>query len=159
MDVVKVYQYALLREREGKRFFEDCAGRVAHAAAVQAFRELIAEEEKHIEFITRLLQGLKSGGVAEEPDAGEGFFSRRAASEFLDQTVMESMVPDLPVLRMAYLIERDFVEFYSSAAEAAEGEAKRALSILADWERVHEKLFKNLHDRAMEAYDLMPWGG
>ncbi len=159
MDIVKVYQYALLREREGKRFFEECAGRVGHAAAVQAFRELAAEEGKHIEFITRLLDGLASGALPEELDAGEGFFSRRAVSEFLDQTVMESMVPDLPVLRMAYLIERDFAEFYESAAEAAVGEAKRALSMLAEWERVHEKLFKNLHDRAMEAYDRMPWGG
>jgi rubrerythrin len=159
MDVLKVYQYALLREREGKRFFEECAGRVGHSAAVQAFRELAAEEEKHIRFITRLIDGHVPETQPEEPDGGEGFFSKRAVSEVLDQTVLESMVADLPVLRMAYLIERDFVEFYESAAEAAVGEAKQALSTLAEWERVHERLFKNLHDKAMEAYDRMPWGG
>ncbi len=159
MDVVKVYRYALLREKEGKRFFEDCAGRMVHAAAIQAFRELAAEEEKHIQFITRLLDGLPSETEPEEQDLSDNFFLKRAASEALDQKILESMVADLPALRMAYLIERDFVEFYSAAAERAEGEARKAFKTLADWERVHERLFKSLHDQAMEAYDRMPWGG
>ena len=61
----------------------------------------------------------------------EGFFSQRAHSEFLDQTVLEAMVPDLPVLRTAYLIERDFAEYYANAAAQAEGPAKQVLEMLA----------------------------
>jgi rubrerythrin len=60
---------------------------------------------------------------------------------------------------MAYLIERDFVEFYESAAEKAEGEAKEALEMLARWERGHERFFRQLHDTAFEEYAQMPWGG
>jgi hypothetical protein len=37
------------------------------------------------------------------------------------------MVADLPILRMAYLIERDFAEFNQHAAREAEGEAKKSL--------------------------------
>jgi rubrerythrin len=77
----------------------------------------------------------------------------------LDQTTIESMVPDLTVLRMAYLIERDFAEFYETAAQKVEGEASKALTILARWERGHEKLFKDIHDRLLEEYMNMPWGG
>jgi rubrerythrin len=69
------------------------------------------------------------------------------------------MVPDLPVLRMAYLIERDFAEFYEMSAARAEGEAKQVLEMLAHWERGHEQLFKLLHDKAFEQYANMPWGG
>ena len=89
----------------------------------------------------------------------DGFFSQRAESEMLDQTVMEAMVPDLPVLRMAYLIERDFAEFYELAAAKSEGEAREVLTMLATWERGHEKLFKRLHDTAFKEYAEMPWGG
>jgi rubrerythrin len=89
----------------------------------------------------------------------EGGFSLRAESEMLDQTVLEAMVPDLPVLRMAYLIERDFAEFYEMAAARSEGEAQQVLQMLANWERGHERLFKQLHDRAFEEYAQMPWGG
>ena len=77
----------------------------------------------------------------------------------LDQTVIEAMVPDMAVLRTAYLIERDFAEFYEMAAKKATGEAQRVLTMLAAWERGHERLFKELHDKAFEEYAQMPWGG
>ncbi len=164
MDIRKIYEYALQREHEGKRFFLDNAERLGHAAAVNAFKELAAEEQKHIEFIERQIAGLDSGkpvssAALKEELEGKGFFSYRAASELLDQTVLEAMVPDLPVLRMAYLIERDFTEFYDKAAGEAEGEAKEVLHLLARWESSHEVLFKKMHDQAFEAYSKMPWGG
>ena len=163
MDVKKIYQYALQREYEGKRFFEQNAERLSHAAAIGAFKNLAIEEQKHIDFITSLLSALDKG----EPSVksmgaemtGAGFFSERAASEFIDQTVAEAMVPDLPVLRMAYLIEKDFAEFYEAAASKVEDEAKQALTMLANWERGHERLFKMMHDKAFEVYADMPWGG
>jgi rubrerythrin len=163
MDIRKIYEYALQREHEGKRFFEQNAGRLSHAAAVGAFKALAAEEQRHIEFIQSQLDALDKGqspnvamGITLEKD---GFFSQRATSELLDQTVVEAMVPDLPVLRTAYLIERDFAEFYENAARQAEGGAKKVLEMLSRWEHGHEVLFKQMHDRAFEEYAQMPWGG
>ena len=163
MDIRKIYEYALQREHEGKRFFIQNADRLSHAAAAGAFRQLAAEEQKHIEFIQAQIDALDKG---EAPDTTigvelqeEGFFSQRAESELLDQTMLEAMVPDLPVLRTAYLIERDFAEFYEMAAGKSEGEAQKVLEMLAHWERGHERLFKHLHDRAFEEYAQMPWGG
>jgi rubrerythrin len=163
MDTRKIYEYALQREYEGKRFFEQNAGRLSHAAAVGAFKNLAAEEQKHIEFIQSQLDALDRG---ESPNVAmgtelekAGFFSQRAQTEMIDQTVAEAMVPDLPVLRMAYIIERDFAEFYEMAASKSEGEAKQVLTMLATWERGHEKLFKYMHDQAFELYAQMPWGG
>ena len=163
MDVRKIYEYALQREHEGKRFFETNASRLSHAAAVEAFTQLAAEEQKHIEYIEAHLQALDQGQTA-DIDLGPaleqaGFFSQRAELEMLDQTVLEAMVPDLPVLRMAYLIERDFSEFYEMAASKTEGPAHQVLAMLAVWERGHERLFKHMHDQAFELYANMPWGG
>lgn len=163
MDLQKIFEYALQREYEGKRFFEENAARLSHAAAAGAFRNLAAEEQKHIEFIQGQLAAIQHGELP-SAQAGEalqqaGFFSQRAASEMIDQTVAEAMVPDLPVLRMAYLIERDFSEFYENAARETSGEAQRALTLLSVWERGHERLFKMYHDLAFEAYARMPWGG
>lgn len=163
MDIRKVYQYALQREHEGKRFFEESAERLSHAAAVSAFKQLAAEEQRHIEFIQSQIAALDEG---QAPNAAlgagmnkQGFFWKRATTELLDQSVLEAMVPDLPVLRMAYLIEHDFVEFYRNAAREAEGESKKVLEMLARWEHGHELLFKQMHDKAFEQYAHMPWGG
>lgn len=162
MNVRRIYEYALQREHEGKRFFESNADRMSHAAAVGIFRRLVDEEQKHIAFIERLLHSLDGAKAPVGPSSQleqEERFSKRAESEMLDQTVIESMIPDVAILRMAYLIERDFAEFYETAAEKAEGEAKTALTALARWERGHERLFKELHDRVFQEYAEMPWGG
>jgi rubrerythrin len=163
MDLRKIYGYALQREHEGKRFFAENAGRMAHAAAAGAFRHLAEEEQKHIEFIQRQIAALDKNeagssamGAALEK---EGFFTQRASAELLDQTIIEAMVPDLPVLRTAYLIERDIAEFYANAAQEAEGEAKKVLQMLAGWERGHEAYFKAIHDKTLKEYSEMPWGG
>jgi rubrerythrin len=162
MNVAKIYEYALQREREGKAFFQSNAERMSHAAAAGVFSKLAAEEQKHIDLIENLIRTLEDGGDEGAPAAdlepGDRFASR-AEAEMLDQTVIESMVPDVAVLRMAYLIERDFAEFYEMAAEKVEGEAQIALRALAGWERGHERLFKEIHDRVFEEYAGMPWGG
>jgi rubrerythrin len=160
MDIHKVLEYALQREYEGKRFFEQNSSRLQNAAAVGAFKAIAAEEQRHIEFIQselNRLSGLTHSPAPELPSAG--FFADRAESEAIADTVAESMVADLPVLRMAYLIERDFAEFYAQAASKAEGEVKKTLDMLARWEASHERLFKYMHDKAFELYSGMPWGG
>jgi rubrerythrin len=162
MDLHKIYEYALAREREGRDFFRRHAERMPHAAAAGAFRALAAEEEQHIAYIQGLLRALDGEAPAVEPPAaldGEGLFAERAGRELLEQTVVESMIPDVAVLRTAYLIERDFVEFYQRMAERTEGEASAALQRLADWERSHAELFERLHDEVFEQYAGMPWGG
>ena len=163
MEILKIYEYALNREYEGKHFFEENAKRLSHAAAVNAFQQLAGEEQKHIDFIQNQIDLLNEGRVG-NIDYGvrmdqAGFFSQRAQSEIIDQSVAEAMVPDLPVLRMAYLIERDFADFYENSSMQTTGEAKKVLEMLAKWERGHEVLFKNLHNKAYEVYMQMPWGG
>ncbi|MBM3150765.1 MAG: hypothetical protein FJZ96_00940 [Chloroflexi bacterium] len=163
MDIRRIYEYALQREFEGKRFFEQNAERLSHAAAVNAFKQLAAEEQKHIEFIQAQIATLDGGGPPNtalgEAMQQAGFFTQRAESEMIGQTTLEAMAPDLPVLRMAYLIERDFAEFYEMAAQKSDDRAKPALEMLASWERSHERFFRQLHDKAFEEYAQMPWGG
>ncbi len=159
MDIRKVLKYALQREYEGKRFFDENASRLQNAAAAGAFKAIAVEEQRHIEFIQSQLDLLLVGHMSAPELPSAGFFADRAENEHIADTVAESMVSDLPVLRMAYLIERDFSEFYAQAASKAEGEAKKTLNMLARWEASHERLFKSMHDKAFELYSGMPWGG
>ena len=160
MNVQKIYEYALQREEEGYRFFTTHAERATHAAAAQIFSKLAEEELRHIDFIKNLLSN--QGGASQSGGAdlqGDGWFEERARKEFLDQTLIESMIPDVAVLRTAFLIERDLSEFYEQAATKTEGRDQAALGQLARWERGHEAFFKELHDRIFKEYTQMPWGG
>lgn len=160
MNVQKIYEYALQREKEGYQFFKSNAEKSSHATVAGVFQKLADEELKHIEYLNGLISGAddqveKTAAALE----GDGWFEGRAKDELLDQSVIESMIPDVAVLRTAYLIERDLSEFYENAAEKAEGKAKSALALLAKWERGHESFFKELHDKIFQEYTEMPWGG
>lgn len=160
MNLQKIYEYALQREQEGYQFFQSNADKASHAAATGVFQKLADEELKHIRYIEHLMAepGDKTATSNAELE-GDDWFEDRARKEFLNQTLIESMIPDVAVLRTAYLIEHDLSEFYEMAAAKSEGKAQAAFTQLARWERGHEAFFRELHDKVFEEYTQMPWGG
>lgn len=163
-DLIKIFEYALNQEETGKSFFQTSLQRMAWGAAVSAFKQLIKEEEHHILFIKRILDGLKGGSsqvqiVKDYVPEGTNYFDARAKSEFLQQCLEGSMVPDVTVFNTAWLIEKDLSEFYERMANQTEGEAREALKMLSDWEKGHERFFREYRDKLTEVYSKMPWGG
>jgi len=163
--VVKIFEYALNQEKTGMSFFQHSLQRLAVGAAVTAFEKLIQEEQKHIDFITRIIRDLKADREIElsamkdviiEPT---NYFDDRARSEFLEQCVEGSMVPDVTVFNMAWLIEKDLSEYYANMAEQTQGKAKQALTMLSNWEKEHERFFREYRDKLSDIYANMPWGG
>ena len=160
MNLQKIYAYALQREEEGYQFFKGNAERSTHAAVAAVFQKLADEELKHIKFIKELMEEKgDESGKSEAALEGDDWFEERAQKELLDQSLIESMIPDVAVLRTAYLIEHDLSEFYEMAAEKSTGRASEAFAKLARWERGHESFFKELHDKVFKEYTEMPWGG
>lgn len=163
--VIKIFEYALNQEKTGLSFFQNSLERLGMGAAISAFQRLIEEENKHIEFINSLLGDLKADreidlqavpGVTMEP---ADYFDMRARSEFLEQCIEGSMVPDVTVFNAAWLIEKDLSEFYTRMAEKTDGKPAQALRMLAGWEKEHEKFFREYRDKLSEVYAQMPWGG
>ena len=163
--LIKIFEYALNQEETGKGFFQASLKRMGWGAAVSAFTRVIQEEEHHILFINNILRGLKEGSPDQlqiEKDIvlpQTNFFDERAKSEFSQQVLYESMVPDVTVFSMAWLIEKDLSEFYENMANQTEGKVKEALSMLAGWERGHERFFREYREKLTKIYDTMPWGG
>lgn len=164
-NLIKIFEYALNQEETGKSFFETSLKRMGWGAALSAFHQLIKEEEQHILYINNILTGLKSGGL-DAIDTGKArdlhptnFFDDRTKSEFLQQLLYESMVPDITVFSVAWLIEKDLSEFYQKMANQTGGKAKEALQMLAEWEKGHERFFREFRDKLTEVYSKMPWGG
>lgn len=162
---IKIFEYALGQEQTGKSFFETSISRMGIGAAVAAFKRLVEEEQKHIEFISRILEGLRQGRdvdpeeiryVVLEPT---NYFDEREKSEFLQKCVEESMIPDVTVFNTAWLIEKDLSEFYGNMAKQAGGKARESLLMLSDWEKSHEMFFREYRDKLNEIYANMPWGG
>ncbi len=164
-NLIKIFEYALNQEETGKAFFEHSLERMAFGAAISAFKRLIGEEERHILFISQILKDLKTGKAIKPAEIKEmaleptNYFDERAKSEFLQQCVEGSMVPDVTVFNTAWLIEKDLSDFYANMAQQTEGKAKEALVMLSNWEKEHERFFREYRDKLSETYSKMPWGG
>jgi rubrerythrin len=164
-NLIKIFEYALNQEETGKAFFEHSLQRMGMGAAMSAFKRLIEEEERHIEFISQILNDLKEGEEINPSKLREvvleptNYFDARAKSEFLQQCIEGSMVPDVTVFNTAWLIERDLSEFYANMAKNTEGKAKEAFTMLSEWEKAHEEFFREYRDKLSETYAKMPWGG
>jgi len=163
--LIKIFHYALNQEETGKSFFQVSLQRMSIGAAVSAFKRLIEEEEKHIQFINEILKNLQGESKMDLDQIKEvvleptNYFDDRARSEFLEQCVEGSMVPDVTVFNTAWLIEKDLSEFYERMAKQTEGKAEEALLMLSQWEKGHEEFFREYRDKLSEVYSKMPWGG
>lgn len=164
-NLIRIFEYALSQEETGKRFFEASLERMGWGAGVSVFKQLIREEEKHIRFINTILEGLKTEGVARLDPAKDvvpdrtDFFDIAGKADSLEQVMYESMVPDVTVFSVAWLIEKDLSEYYETMAAKTEGKAKEALTMLADWEKSHERFFREYREKLTQIYAKMPWGG
>ena len=163
--LIRIFEYALQQEETGKSFFQNSLQRMGWGAAVSAFKQLIKEEENHIRFIEGILSNLKEGGSVDLPTEKDvlleptNYFDERAKSEFLQQCLESSMVPEVTIFNIAWLIEKDLSEFYQKMANQAQGKAKEALQTLSNWEKQHEKFFREYRDKFHDIYSKMPWGG
>lgn len=143
-------------EIEGYRFYHQKMKEVRHKRVAEVFEYLAEMEKEHTEFIRRLIKDLDEGKeisfqVSEKPE----IFSKRYESQALEITPFEDDIQDLAVLRMAYLIEKDFMEFYKRSAEKVEdSELKKILLLLKDWEASHKEIIEREIKSLMEKNNL-----
>lgn len=166
-EYANILKYAMRMEKEGAEFFLTQSKRFQDATTKRLFEKLAVIEESHYDYLQQQLNHYTEGNLTTEDIPQEtmdqteaAIFSSRAESEHLNTTLVESDTPDITVLRMAYLIEKDFAEFYENARDYVEDESLKALfTQLSDWEKGHESLFKREYQRLMKEYMTLPWGG
>lgn len=161
----QIMRYAMQMELDGYNFFKEKAEKFNNPTTERLFLDLAEVEMEHYYFIKEQLdEYLETDSFNIDSErfkrSEDSIFESREKSEHIAETLKESDIPDLTVLRMAYLIERDYAEFYRNAANNADDETAKAIfEKLAKWEDGHEKLFKSEYDRRMKEYMNLPWGG
>ena len=156
--LIKIFEYALTQEKNGMNFFQNALKQLEISATKNVFKRIIEEEEKHVEYIERILKGLKQGPTLEASDfkvkslKKTQFFDKKTRTEFIKQFKEGSQLPDVAIFNTAWLLEKDISEFYANMASQTEGEAKKALGMLAQWERGHEEFFREYRDRLLKVY-------
>lgn len=139
---IKVLEYAIQMEKQGHEFYLRNMKLINDPEGKALFEELAAVENEHYNLLKRYRDYLNEDERGSE-------ISLEDETKVFEERLKEAPInfdnlngSDLAIMRMAYIIENDFAEFYKNAAETAEQPAiKSLLEELSGWENGHRKVF------------------
>ena len=159
MKLIDIFSVAHQMELRGMEFYSAQCGNVKLPQIKEIFEHLVIMEKDHAEYLHRQIEKLERSETPELPEAGDkdNLFIERMTAQKLDSAKLTSDLGDFSVVRMAYLIEKDFVVFYeNSAGGQTDKVVKMTFEMLAAWERGHAEMLKKQLEGIIErnALDL-----
>jgi rubrerythrin len=145
MNVKDVLFLAYKMEKQGMEFYGDQKGKVKLPLLKDLFGHLEKMEQGHALYLEKQIENLNASlplDVLPE-EGGESKFRAKMEKQKIKPSSLNADLGDYSIMRMAYLIEKDFAEFYLKSAESNEGEVNSLLLSLADWEKEHASMIKN----------------
>ncbi|RKD31243.1 ferritin family protein [Thermohalobacter berrensis] len=142
--IVQILKFAQKMEKQGVNFYSHYRDKVKNESVKELFDELVNIEQDHYNLLEKKLNELDAKKDLEVISwvIDEEHYVK-SPKIFADNSILDDeYLYDLTVMRIAYLIENDFAEFYKNAAKEVENEAvKSFLEGLAEWEEEHKDLF------------------
>jgi len=132
---------AMQTERDGREFYLKAAAATAHEGGRTLFSRLADDELAHLAMLQAREQALLQDGrwlpLTETLSASVP--STPIFAKPLGANELNAYTSDLSALRIAYLRERDAVEFYTRAAEQTDDpEGRKMYVALAEMEQAHQ---------------------
>lgn len=149
---VKIIRQALLNEQEAISFYTMAAGQAKSEEAKEAFLDLAAEEQKHVDWLMALYKSICEDSVgAFDPSV----FDEPSAPVQYDWNTIgrESGSLGVSVFGIGITMEKAAIDYYSEAARTTELPAAKALyEKLVRWEYQHLEQFQKEYDKLREEW-------
>lgn len=158
LDIIKG---AILLERKGKAFYETTARNTKSEGVREVFDTMAAEEEKHIEILSRQYESLVREGKLsqiEYSDQPESISTQVLTKKIRDEISAASY--EAAAISAAMAMEDNAVRFYSHRATTTPDSLEKELfNWLANWEKTHLQFLSDLDNELKESvwYDNRFW--
>jgi rubrerythrin len=149
-EIINIIRESLKLELNGQHFFESVADATHNALGKKMFTKLANDEARHLKVFSDIFTEM--AGEDWRRHVGDIKTSEKAAMiEALAKKVAsagkESRASELEAISIGMDLERDAIEFFSSAAEkTADSKAKEIFNKIADEERLHYDLLQAQYD-------------
>jgi rubrerythrin len=156
--VQRILSFAMRMEKDASDFYSFYMDKVQSETTKKLFRELAAIEVQHFNFIKSKFDEM---GFTEPPTTISWVVDNTSTA--IDPHILadisdvsgnpDSDISDLTVIRMAYLIENDFANFYKNAVNSVDDPAaKKTLEELSAWEEQHKSLFYKRYQELLKKH-------
>jgi rubrerythrin len=156
--VSRILKFAARMEKDARDFYNYYGDKVKSHELSEIFSRMASIEELHHEYLTKKYEGL----IQKEPpkELAWNIASDLAMKDphiLVDSSNIlgekEDGISDLMVIRMAYLIEKEFEEFYKNAVKIVDDEdAKKILTELSVWEGQHREYFEKQYEQLLSRH-------
>jgi len=148
---------AIQTEKDGRDFYLRAAESAQDEGGRAMFRRLADDELEHKALLEKQRESLAQDGkwLPFEGDVGHRVPSAPIFARPLGDAELHARTSDVSALRLAYLLERDAVEFYERAAEQTDDpEGKKMYLALVEMEKMHEETLKTEYRWLSEQFKL-----
>ncbi|MDN5342919.1 ferritin family protein [Oceanotoga sp. DSM 15011] len=151
-NALAILNYAYAKEVEGHNFYNERIDKVKSDELKNIFIALSEMEINHMNYVKDLILKLRNEDSLDlDYVEKDDFYDSRESSEIVGS--LDDLTSDLSIIRMAYLIEDDFMKFYEEGAQKVENEEMKNLLLkLSKWEMNHRDLLNDLYRRMMKIY-------
>ncbi len=153
---MKVFDFALKMEEDGKVFYEKLAAETSVPELKTIFSMLAAAEEEHHEAIAAMKKDIPPGNA----DSKVLEKTKNVFQDLLERkTALEMLKGDPDGYRHAIKFAMTGIKLYEEMAEKESNPvAAKILRMLADEERKHLEIMENIYDFVEAPKDFLAWG-
>lgn len=159
--VLDIIKGAILLERKGKAFYEATARNTSSEAVREVFETMAAEEEKHIDILSRHYESLVQAGKLSELTYEKA--PQAISNAVMTQKIREQITAasyEAGAITAAMAMEDNAVRFYWQRAQVTQDSLEKELfNWLANWEKTHLQFLNELDKSLKESvwYDNRFW--
>lgn len=156
--IQRILSFAMRMEKDAGDFYSFYKDKVQSPSTKQLFGELEGIEVQHYNFLKKKFDEM---GFVDPPNTISWVVDNSSTS--VDPHILadlsdisgnpDSDISDLTIIRMAYLIENDFANFYKNAVNSVEDlDAKKILGELSAWEEQHKSIFDKRYQELLKKH-------
>ena len=146
MKIIDVLRMAHTMELQGMNFYSEQMDKVRNKNLKEIFKHLSEMEQEHAKYLEKQIDNVEKGVSFDKlPDSkDDDIFIERMKQQKIETSSLDEDLGDFSIIRMAYLVERDFEKFYKNSADKTDDKDVKDIFLrLSKWENGHAEMLKH----------------
>jgi len=144
MDKLDAYALVFQMKANGADFYRGLSGKVENPGMKSILKELEEMEEEHLTYISGKIAEIRAKypELSDEMASETDIYQQQVDKMSIEKYFHDENLGKYFILRLAYFIEADFLDFYSQSFRKYTGESKQVFEELIEMEHKRVKWMK-----------------
>jgi rubrerythrin len=153
---MNVIDIAKKMETDAILFYSDAAKKTSYPAGKKMFETIVEDEKRHLEIVTRLIEGLDVNMTDVHPMQNIRTVFEKMKDDMMERVAATS--DELEAFKIAMQMEKEGLDFYTKLAAEAETEKEKTLfEKLIYEEQQHYNIFASTYDFLNDTGNWFMW--